>query len=169
MTQKLTKKNVPKIRNMYWKEGKTQREIGEEFCVDRNTIIIFMKKNDIKTRDGKFKKGLIPPLKGKKGIHLSPKTEFKKGIGRKKIPTKKLKKYYENGYGLIAISDITGFSISIIRRRLIEIGVKLRPPNYSTRLSNVEIEFINFFKKNKIPFKFCGDTDFKIGKKTPDF
>ncbi|MEW5760359.1 MAG: DUF559 domain-containing protein [Candidatus Thermoplasmatota archaeon] len=29
--------------------------------------------------DGKFKKGQVPPFKGKKGIHISPNTEFKKG------------------------------------------------------------------------------------------
>ena len=35
--------------------------------------------------DGRFKKGGIPWNKGKKGIHLSPRTEFKKGkfVGEK--------------------------------------------------------------------------------------
>lgn len=68
------------VKRMYYKEGKTQKEIGKYFHVNRDEVRKFMRRHNLKPHDATFKKGLTPPFKGKKGIHLSPKTEFKKGL-----------------------------------------------------------------------------------------
>lgn len=66
-----------------------------KFCC-RKCYIEGTKKFDNK---GRFKKGNIPPFKGIKGIHLSPKTEFKKGqVAHNKLKIGSIT-YRKNKYG----------------------------------------------------------------------
>jgi len=64
---------------LYWGNQHTLEYISNLFNCSEATIIFWMKRYDIPRRHGRFKKGHKSWNKGLKGIHLSPKTEFKEG------------------------------------------------------------------------------------------
>lgn len=64
----------------YWNKKLTIIKIAKLCKCYYVTIYEWLLRHDIPIRSSRFKKGFTPWNKGLKGIHLSPKSEFKKGM-----------------------------------------------------------------------------------------
>lgn len=74
---------MPKVGFKMTDESKQKMrlaKLGKKLSDEHKRKLSEGQKNSSKINTGRFKKGLIPWTKGKKGIHFSPSTEFKKGF-----------------------------------------------------------------------------------------
>ena len=114
----------------------------------------------MRNKKGQFKKGHIPPFKGIKGIHLSPKTEFKKGC----VSIRKGKKHTKLAKEKIRLSHLGKKGYWLGKKRLDITGKNnwnwkggISTENDKIRHSlEYKIWRIEVYKKDKYKCRLCG-------------
>jgi hypothetical protein len=117
MGQKLNKKDVKKIRNMYWKEGKTQKEISNYYNINQATVSYFMKRKKINEGiDIERGRRISKKLTGRK---ITQKTKDELSKTRKKlIKEGKIEVWNKNKKGLQVCWNKGGKSYWLKKRNL---------------------------------------------------